>query len=408
MTQPLPNPSTKTAPAASSRLDIGNFFQPSAQLGAAPDFESLFAGQNPNGQRDASSETEPTSKKKKSPIEETPLSAQPVADLDRAALDSTPSLESQHPNNSEYGSNQLSGTQNPASQLRSDTAEHASEAEKNAFDPSADSTQAENANQESKEESVESKSLKDVVSEEIDAENSKESSEVDSVVDGMETASTDAEMISLATMDEVESGSPVAAREPLVTSSHRFSVAAAIGERAGLAAISASGSSPESQLGQAGTGSPQGQVNITQPTSNQSSQAAQSVLKNLGAELEKFRQSGESQVQLEIPVSDSESVKVRLNLRAGELRSTFITDSAELREALQKAWPEFSQTSRERGFRFGDPSFQNAFSQNDSPSQGRQRQSDRENSLDLQPITKTPIRRSAVSTAASGRTALWA
>jgi hypothetical protein len=359
-------------------LDIGNFFQPTAKTGAAPDFESLFAGQNPKGQRDAAPETEATPKKKKSPVEETPLPAQPGAILDRTALDSTPSLENPLQNNSEDATSEATES-NPSKDISSDRID---------ADFSRES------------DSEDSKILDSEVSEEIE--------EVDLVVDGMETAPNDSEMISLATMDEVESGSPVAAREPLVTSSHRFSVAAAIGERTGLAAIGASGGSPEPQLGQAGTGSPQGQANIAQPTSSQPSQAAHSVLKNLGAELEKFRQSGESQVQLEIPVGDSESVKVRLNLRAGELRSTFITDSAELREALQKAWPEFSQTSRDRGFRFGDPSFQNAFSQNDSPSQGRQRQSDRETGFEVQPFSKTPVRRAATTLAASGRSALWA
>lgn len=405
----------KPAPAGSARLDIGNFFQPTAKTGASPDFESLFAGQ-----RDAAPETEATPKKKKSPVEETPLSAQPGAILDRTALDSTPSLENPRQNNSEAASQPPSGPQSPINQGKSDIAEQTAETEKTSTGLAGDSTQAEDATSEA----TESNPSKDISSDGIDADFSSESysedskvldsevseeiEEVDLVVDGMETAPNDSEMISLATMDEVESGSPVAAREPLVTSSHRFSVAAAIGERTGLAAIGASGGSPESQLGQAGTGSPQGQANIAQPTSSQPSQAAHSVLKNLGAELEKFRQSGESQVQLEIPVGDSESVKVRLNLRAGELRSTFITDSAELREALQKAWPEFSQTSRDRGFRFGDPSFQNAFSQNDSPSQGHQRQSDRETGFEVQPFSKTPVRRAATTLAASGRSALWA
>ena len=387
MTQPLPNPSTKTAPAASSRLDIGNFFQPSAARGETPDFESLFAGQTSKDREEVAEESDSKRLKKKSPLEETPSVAPVVSGPERPNLDTRARLDEPEQLSQQQDTSNLDQT--PAN------AEIAKEG------PTSKSSETDS-------EKKQVEDAQDSTSDELDAKTDLDAEESNPVVDGMETAPNDSEMISLATMDEVESGSPVAAREPLVTSSHRFSVAAAIGERVGLAAISASGNSSESQLGQAGTGSPQGQVNITQSNFNQSSQAAQSVLKNLGAELEKFRQSGESQVQLEIPVSDSESVKVRLNLRAGELRSTFITDSAELREALQKAWPEFSQTSRDRGFRFGDPSFQNAFSQNDSPSQGRQRQTDRENTFELPSLSKTPARRPASTAASNGRAALWA
>ncbi|MBU6182752.1 MAG: hypothetical protein KGR46_08070 [Verrucomicrobia bacterium] len=325
--------------------------------------------------------------KKKSPLEETPSVAPVASGPERPNLDTRSRLDEPELLSQQQDTSNLDQTPANAEIAQEGSTSKSSETD-------SEKKQVEDA--------------QDSTSDELDAKTDLDAEESNPVVDGMETAPNDSEMISLATMDEVESGSTVAAREPLVTSSHRFSVAAAIGERVGLAAISASGNSSESQLGQAGTGSPQGQVNITQSNFNQSSQAAQSVLKNLGAELEKFRQSGESQVQLEIHVSDSESVKVRLNLRAGELRSTFITDSAELREALQKAWPEFSQTSRDRGFRFGDPSFQNAFSQNDSPSQGRQRQTDRENTFELPSLSKTPARHPASTAPSNGRAALWA
>jgi flagellar hook-length control protein FliK len=69
-------------------------------------------------------------------------------------------------------------------------------------------------------------------------------------------------------------------------------------------------------------------------------------------------------------------VKIRLSLRAGEIRSTFITESPELREALQKAWPDFTATHRAQGIRFGESQFQDSFARNQDAAseQGRQRQ----------------------------------
>jgi hypothetical protein len=86
-----------------------------------------------------------------------------------------------------------------------------------------------------------------------------------------------------------------------------------------------------------------------------------SLFKTLSTEVEKFQQTGQTNVQLDLKVSDHEEIKIRLTLRGGEIRSTFITESPELRDALQKAWPEFSQNSRDKGHRFSDPAFQQAF-----------------------------------------------
>jgi len=410
MTQPLPSPTTKPAPAGSPRLDMGNFFQPAAQSGAAPDFESLFAGQNPKEQRDSTPETGANRKKKKSPIEETPLAAQPTANLDRPNLDSAPSLENLRKTSPESGNTDTAVLQSQAGLKSQEPPKKATEATPESVGHGEGSSEAA-ADPESLQPAHKTEAnqeIQDTVSEELDAQISGQPDETNPVVDGMETAPNDPEMISLATFEQAESGAPRAAREPLVTSSNRFSISAAISERNGVAGISGSGGSAESQLGQAGTGSAQAPANLFPAASKEAPQAAASLLKTLGAELEKFRQSGESQVQLDVPVGDGESVKVRLNLRAGELRSTFITDSAELREALQKAWPDFAQTSRDRGFRFGDPSFQNAFSQNPSNPQGRQSQSDREAAAALQPTSKTPARRTVVPSAAGARTALWA
>ena len=98
-----------------------------------------------------------------------------------------------------------------------------------------------------------------------------------------------------------------------------------------------------------------------------------SLFKTLSTEVEKFQQTGQTNVQLDLKVSDHEEIKIRLTLRGGEIRSTFITESPELRDALQKAWPEFSQNSRDRGHRFSDPAFQQAFQDNHANSKEQRR-----------------------------------
>ena len=98
-----------------------------------------------------------------------------------------------------------------------------------------------------------------------------------------------------------------------------------------------------------------------------------SLFKTLSTEVEKFQQTGHTNVQLDLKVSDNEDIKIRLTLRGGEIRSTFITESPELRDALQKGWPEFSQNSRDKGHRFSDPAFQEAFQDNNANSKEQRR-----------------------------------
>jgi len=137
---------------------------------------------------------------------------------------------------------------------------------------------------------------------------------------------------------------------------------------------------------------------------------ASAVLKNLSVELEKFKQTGKSRMELDLQVSETETVKIRLHLRGNEIRSTFITESPELREALQKSWPEFAQNNRDKGFRFGDPSFQNPYSQNESFAQKRDNQ---RNAMEEQvspmasarPLTN---RKTTTNESPTSRVSLWA
>lgn len=388
MTQPLPNPTSKAAQAAPSRLDIGNFFQPAAGRGASPDFESLFADQNSKSQRDSTEESESSRRKKKSPAEETPSIALPSAPSSHQNLDSSPSLEKPDQNDP-----LLTPSPHDPSQQTPETAGH---------------DNPENTPETAKAEKDSPTLSKEIAPEEENVESNQQQPDSNPVVDGMETAPNDAEMISLATFDAVETGTTPVAREPLLTSSNRLSVATAIADRAGVSALQGANSSSESSLGQTGTGTSPAHLQSSPAPAKSPAQAASSILKNLPAEIEKLRQSGQSQVQIELNIGEQETLKVRLQMRAGELRSTFITDSQELREALQKAWPDFAQDSRDRGFRFGNPAFQNAFSQNDSPSQGRQRSADRPNPLDLPPTSKSPARHSTAPATTHGRAALWA
>lgn len=169
---------------------------------------------------------------------------------------------------------------------------------------------------------------------------------------GTDHATNSEDMFSLAAMDSLDAGLPVAVpKDPSITTSGRlnsFTVADRIATTS--AVTSASGSNTESNsgsnLGQLGTGAPATASTLRTTSTPKSPEAtASSMLRSLRVEIEKFTQTNRSQLQIDLPVSDTESVKVRLSMRGNELHTVFVTGSAELREALQKAWPEFSQTA---------------------------------------------------------------
>ena len=195
---------------------------------------------------------------------------------------------------------------------------------------------------------------------------------------GMKSATNEDEMVSLATFEDFQASSaPKAVSEPSITSANRLSVMAGLSERTGIRSVENTGSGADNSTANFSAGNP-ALIPIAGNSALQKNAASQasSVLRSLASEIEKFRQTGQSQVQLELPVSDNESVKIRLSLRAGEIRSTFITESPELREALQKAWSDFTATHRAQGVRFGESQFQDSFARNQDAAseQGRQRQ----------------------------------
>jgi hypothetical protein len=195
---------------------------------------------------------------------------------------------------------------------------------------------------------------------------------------GMKTAENEDDMVSLATFEDFQaSPAPKAAGEVSITSTNRLSVMPSLSERAAISSTEDTGAGGDTPSENFSAGNPalmatNGNFAFQKTAASQAS----SLLKSLAPEIEKFQQTGHSQVQLELPVGDNESVKIRLSLRGGEIRSTFITESPELREALQKAWPDFTANHRAQGVRFGDSQFQDSFARNQDAAsdQGRQRE----------------------------------
>jgi hypothetical protein len=226
---------------------------------------------------------------------------------------------------------------------------------------------------------------------------------------GMESALIDNEMIASAALDTIDP--PVQPlREPSITTINRLTAFASL-ERTAVAPVAGSGSSSESGIGNAANGVGMLSQFSKAQTPSPSAQAS-ALFKSLAPELDKFKQTGSSQIQLDLPVGEDESVRIKLSIRGGEIRSTFITESPELREALQKAWPEFSQNSRDRGFRMGDPAFQQSFQENNSNlEQNNRRQSDagsREVTEVFAPVsTRKPLSKNTLTSKANS-TALWA
>jgi flagellar hook-length control protein FliK len=216
-------------------------------------------------------------------------------------------------------------------------------------------------------------------------------------------------MIAMATLDGTEPPTQ-ALREPAITSINRLAAYATL-DRNAVAPLTNSGGSSDSGLGNSATGLPGPAQSIRPQSANASTQAA-GLFKSLAPELDKFKQTGSSQVQLDLPVGEEESVRIKLSIRGGEIRSTFITESPELREALQKAWPEFSQNTRDRGYRLGDPSFQQSFQENNANlGHNNRRQSDGRPLEAAEVLAPANIRKPASArpnSAKSPTTALWA
>ena len=387
MTSPLPTSQTKPGTSPERSLDGQGLFQfqnPANGAQLAP-FESLIPKDDPREQREKElEETEAAKKRRKAQDaamiaaqtqQQNPLDTKPQAD---AEIANQPTQQTEQPH---------SESLTPATQ------------------------------------SLKQKENQDNAEQEIEAEISSEKKEADSTysnildkgkntADGMENAGMDDEMISLKTVDEMQGGQiPGMGRESSITSVSRLASVAAL-DRSAVTSIS--GDTADSNFSQLTSGNP----SLTTPSETRSQSAsptakATSLLKSLPIELEKFKQSGQSQIQLDLPVGENESVRIRLNIRAGEIRSTFITESPELREALQKAWPEFTATHRSPTLQFGESNFQDGLSrQNDAAfDQGRRRQYQQDadfQATGIKPFTVKPQQQNPSNTTRQGQVNLWA
>lgn len=363
--QTLPS---KSQPTESGRAEMGNFFQPPGTPVAGnlsnPDFDSFLSNPESKTQSEELQEEQEAAKKRKKLVD--------------AALVS-PTLQSENP---------ILETQIK---------------ECSSCDTSIDQEDVNILSTKSpQDELIEKK--EEALEEEAEAE-----AEIYSESRGMETASVDDEMIALTTVDGTES--PIQTlREPAITSINRLAAYAAL-DRGAIAPLGNSASSSDSGLGNPASGMPT-PIQTIRPQAATASSQATTLFKSLAPELDKFKQTGSSQIQLDLPVGDQESVRIKLSLRGGEIRSTFITESPELREALQKAWPDFSQNSRDRGYRLGDPAFQQGFQENNANlGENNRRQPDNRTYETGEAFAPTTLRKGTSNrstTSQSPSTALWA
>jgi len=398
MTSTLPAQHSKTALAESKNSQQAGFldFCASPKSTETPSFESLISqNDQPQGRKDELEEAEAAKKRKKT-VDAAAVAAQVTNSgniQSEACLDLTQDpLQLQNTDSATLTaqdklSNQLLNQQNQA-----DISTNLEKAAVSEIDPpdlsqnlsKTDPIEAQTQKEEKAPPAQENASSKSIQDKDKDVHQIaiSESEDSNDSTSGMKTAVNEDEMVSLATFEDIQaSAAPKAASEPSITSTNRLQAMAGQSERTAISSTENTGSGADTSSGNFSAGNPalisiNGNVAFNKTASSQAS----ALLKSLAPEIEKFQQTGQSQVQLDLPVGDNESVKIRLSLRAGEIRSTFITESPELREALQKAWPDFTATHRTQGIRFGESQFQDSFPRNQDAAseQGRQRQNQQE------------------------------
>ena len=395
MTSPLPAQHSKAALAESKNSQQGGFlnFCASPKSTESPSFESLISQNDQRQERKDELEEAEAAKKRKKAVDAAAVAAQVTNSgniQSEACLDLTQDpLQLENAETAKLLaqddlSNQLLNPQKEAE--RSTNLEKATTSEiapsglvKDLSKP--DHIEENTQNEEEASENASSKSIQDK-DKDVHQIAISESEDLNDSTSGMKTAVNEDEMVSLATFEDIQtSAAPKAASEPAITSTNRLQAMAGQSERGAISSTESTGSGADTSSGNFSAGNPaliliSGNVAFDKTAASQAS----SLLKSLAPEIEKFQQTGQSQIQLDLPVGDNESVKIRLSLRAGEIRSTFITESPELREALQKAWPDFTATHRTQGIRFGESQFQDSFARNQDAAseQGRQRQNQQE------------------------------
>ena len=398
----LPNPLT----SESNRRDVGIFF-PSPNFAApqgSASFESLIPKNDSKRKKDDEADELEAAKKRKKTLHQFEESTQPLPPSASIAICATPDLSA------------------PTS--KGDRSEELSKKETAAYDSLEDSIQKKSNSKDSiRKASNESASEDRIQSDNIDMsvnspEGSASTNAYESVMPhaphGMENALNDSEMISIATSDAMEFGELPSNGASPISSPVVNSLAATMADESSVSPIGATGGSSESSLGNfsQGAGAASAPLLNTLGSKVSRSSEATTILKTLSIEVEKLKQTGKSQIDLELQISDTESVKIRLQVRGEEIRSVFITESPELREALQKAWPEFSQNSRDRGYRLGDTAFQQGFQENNANlGENNRRQPDNRTYETGEAFAPTTLRKETSNrstTSQSPSTALWA
>jgi len=393
MTSPLPAQHSKTTLSESKNSQQGGFLNFCAPPKSTEtlSFESLIDQNEQHSERQDEIEEAEASKKRRKALDAAAIAALTQTNTclqSEACLEPALDFSQLHNIDQELLTNQNSvPTQSPGSQKRADLSLNPNQATASDIHSEHEAaisqtlsvktetqneTEAELLSDDSTFQNAQSQEEETIQTDTSVLANSKNSSS------GTESATSEDDMVSLATFEDFQaSAAPTAASEPSITSTNRLSTIASITERMSVSSIENVDSGGNNFSGNLSAGNPpliptHGNVAFQKNAASQAS----SLLKSLAPELEKFQQTGQSQIQLELPVGDNESVKIRLNLRAGEIRSTFITESPELREALQKAWPDFTATHRNQGIRFGDSQFQDSFARNQDAAseQGSQRQ----------------------------------
>jgi hypothetical protein len=456
--QTLPS---KSQPTESGRAEMGNFFQPPGTPVAGklsnPDFDSFLSNPESKTQAEELQEEQEAAKKRKKlvdaalvspiiPTQETPVEQigknnqqlsdskilEQVSSQDLNAVPSdlsahkspettlektTPTKPSDSIENpmastpSELNENEKAQPSKPSNSLENPATSTLSELNENEkAQPSKPNNSLENPATSTLSESGESISTEDqLISLKVDQNKLDAIAESKLESRGTETASPDDEMIALAPVDGSESPTQTL-REPAITSINRLAAYASL-DRGAIAPLGNSANSSDSGLGNPASGMPT-PIQTIRPQAATASSQATTLFKSLAPELDKFKQTGSSQIQLDLPVGDQESVRIKLSLRGGEIRSTFITESPELREALQKAWPDFSQNSRDRGYRLGDPAFQQGFQENNANlGENNRRQPDNRTYETGEAFAPTTLRKGTSNrstTSQSPSTALWA
>ena len=117
---------------------------------------------------------------------------------------------------------------------------------------------------------------------------------------------------------------------------------------------------------------------------------------------ERLRASGNEQLEVKVRLDSGHEVTVSLHLSRGEIKPTFLTDSAELRHALENHWNQFSDQNPERSVRITTPIFASTQTESGQNNLGQKHRDPRDQTpthpTESHPYRSTPNTRNPRST----------